>query len=90
MTQTHTPGPWRTVDKTRIEAEGFGLIAALRGESSPHYDTELDANAHLIAAAPDLLEAAEAIESALDGVVCDYEPQIMALRAAIAKARGQA
>ncbi|MGT3569130.1 hypothetical protein ACVQH5_29455 [Klebsiella pneumoniae] len=50
-TATHTPGPW-TVNDVSIESEG-GLIALAykRGKGS------MKANARLIAAAPELLDA---------------------------------
>ena len=51
-------------------------------------------DAHLIAAAPDLLEAAKmALEAALQLARCDYyaenDDHVVALRAAIAKAEGK-
>ena len=63
----HTPGPWEISGKyigtTGYEVgckkhdHGSGFkIAAIRGPSCKQLSNELEANAHLIAATPDLLE----------------------------------
>lgn len=59
----HTPGPWHVVGRPRtypyeaITANGPRVLAKLpRYKHGPH-EPELQANARLIAAAPDLLEA---------------------------------
>lgn len=70
------------------------------GDSQPHHfcGEEADANARLIASAPELLEALEAminnyVALANSGDCGNWdpeeEPQIIAARAAIAKARGE-
>jgi hypothetical protein len=98
---THTPGPWR------IGKSGAGIAAVYPKDARRHApicflgsgtidDTEdfsnAEANAHLIAAAPDLLEASEQAEREL-ARVADKEPQaviaLVAVRAAIAKANGE-
>ena len=62
MKTTHTPGPWTYgpcgPDVAILDANG-GLVAAIR----PQKDTaDIDfANAHLIAAAPDLLACFDAV-----------------------------
>lgn len=66
----HTPAPWEIVDKTRIEAKNYGMLASLRGEVSAHRETVTDANAKLIAAAPDLL--AMLIEAEAHLSYCGY------------------
>lgn len=60
----HTTGPWKTID-TYVESVSGRLVASaivIKGKSLRH-DSELmaeaRANAHLIAAAPELLEVAE-------------------------------
>lgn len=84
----HTPGPW-TLQLSRTEGyvmQGKFCIAALGDCAAPR-----DANARLIAAAPELLDA-------LQAMVDHYGPDHSTLqstpwdraRAAIAKARGQA
>lgn len=84
----HTPGPWEIVDNMR-DPDGFAIYA-------PNEDYQLDRigrcfnkfNAHLIAAAPDLLEALVDLYQSIDGC-CDLTPEVMAkARAAIAKATG--
>lgn len=63
----HTPGPWEiTEDRIvgddilwTIEHSGYGIIGYADG--TPEDDPEKIANARLIAAAPDLLEAADNI-----------------------------
>ena len=66
---THTPGPW-TVDgygdhEVDIYA-GDVLICAMRdGDTDPN-DTALEADARLIAAAPELLAALRVADDALD------------------------
>lgn len=61
----HTPGPWRV----RNDAKDWAIIGA-----EPSWVTAVDkrnhsaeANAHLIAAAPDMLRALEAIRARIDG-----------------------
>lgn len=87
----HTPGPWRLSDDTDI---GF-YPAVQRGRSGGFEvrDSDKDralADARLIAAAPELLEA-------LLGMIVSYEleasplnPALLKARAALAKATGGA
>ncbi len=99
----HTPGPWHLLDGEALEAEGFTTIAetarhAIRGRYAPSkveanhaaaYALD-EANARLIAAAPDLLEAATAIlNSCLSKKVsnqADFERAVGLLNRAYAKA----
>jgi hypothetical protein len=98
----HTPGPWR-------RDSGGGLKGDVRGASGrwvalcwgigngdanrPEYKAECDANAHLIAAAPELLAVAQAARKCIVASMlstrdrAELEP---ALDAAIAKATGSA
>lgn len=85
-----TPGPWRYWFE-----EGYvGEITSANGKLVAGFDTEPnEADARLIAAAPELLGACELIVSAFDalkqGSAARNEPlQINAARAAIAKATG--
>lgn len=89
----HTPGPWVAIcpaegwDGWWVEAAGEQHIAEVTGYQS---DPVRRANAHLIAAAPDLLAACEAALEAIRGDadidwMLNVERQ---LRTAIAKARG--
>jgi hypothetical protein len=90
-TQTHTPGPWRSEGQYVI-GEGNQLIAVAGRSTEPEIRIAHEANARLIAAAPDLLAACELMESVYrQNVVNPGEPSsvLEALQAAIAKARGQ-
>jgi len=93
----HTPGPWKVDEHNDVGAEGRHVATlSLYGDGSD------DANAHLIAAAPDLLEALRTAEAALADIGdADREPgddvewcerraaeALPLVRAAIAKARG--
>ena len=105
-TPKHTPGPW-----VAVKMEGFGTVSYdVRAESDdspfgtykPFYDGEAEygqANAHLIAAAPDLLKECEEALARLEtyilaeGVPREELPQqrrLMGLYSGIAKAKGQA
>ena len=101
MVTKHTPGPWVADDNegfsmwkiySRMSPSGSWVqgpcVAKVIGDSA-----EADANARLIAAAPELLEALEKALDALGGndpydlgyddSICGY------IRAAIAKAKGE-
>jgi len=102
-TTQHTPGPWKVVlDSDQIEGENievhdqFGRAAIIMGEFN---DEETQANARLIAAALELLEALKILysraghanECKLDvtkhqSCTCHMDQA----RAAIAKAEGRA
>ena len=97
----HTPGPWETkpeeCDKPYIRIRGtrLGSRYKVANAITPVYDgvgareaEETRANARLIAAAPELLEALQAIIN--DGLHCDVVPHLHTkARAAIAKATGE-
>ncbi len=89
----YTPGPWRLNDNTKYwKTNIFSITVRKHGVSSstvaniPARATipvsEAWANARLIAAAPDLLEAVKAALS-------DDQPYIEKCKAAIVKARGE-
>lgn len=77
----HTPGPWSMRRGHPYGPDGQPLL--IGGKTH-----EAAANKRLIAAAPDLLEAARAAEQWLSGWA-SASPYIDALRAAIAKATGE-
>lgn len=97
----HTPGPWalgRASDARphcvygpvswRYDGSSVGLIVEVKhhGFSDPHAAPEQEANARLIAAAPELLEALLALrDGPMIECVDDNRVQGM-IRAAIAKA----
>jgi len=112
MNAKHTPGPWR-VESINYDGDGGTLVRrnenngrarcianvwGIKNAKTP--DAESRANSHLIAAAPELLEALEALleregehpdfEDDADG--CDLVVtvgDIRKARAAITKARGE-
>lgn len=90
----HTPGPWHA----EIIEPGkgaliwaFDSIAGMRN-SGDYLPDEFEANARLIAAAPDLLEALMVAQHILNTVTVDslYDAGKEKVRAAIAKATGAA
>ena len=98
---THTPGPWKVtagiVDNPRLMVEddiGNPVCAmSLRGV---YGDTvKMTANAHLISAAPDMLEALEWLSNEFDcrddeyGMVGFTHDEFRKVNAAIRKARGE-
>ena len=92
----YTKGPWFAVRNStywEIQPAGRGEDGAPWNVgdvcSSAPGDADgglQEANARLIAAAPDLLEACEAIVTSLEGGYIEPESAITAVRAAIAKA----
>lgn len=92
----HTPGPWKWHDNGYPQGirsdTGPGAVEICRiggVADAPEDAWECDANARLIAAAPDLLEALEALADKAENVMGDHKAAIIDARAAIAKARGQ-
>jgi hypothetical protein len=78
----HTPGPWK--------ASGFSISAKGSGHIAKALEVYMDrttreANARLIASAPDLLEALEAVIAISDRKHDAWD----AAKAAIAKAKGE-
>ena len=101
----HTPAPWLLNDcddahdcAVTIRTESDTLIAVMADETGEDWsESEILANAHLIAAAPELLEALESIIpdlEQLNGLYSEddnpdsYE-NLRAVRAVIAKAKGE-
>lgn len=106
----HTPGPWGFVmnynwpfrQDVHVMAKGFGLIATVSVDGGlPHIAGKQRANARLIAAAPELLEAMEAVHAFLTdpnigtwqymeyAFYSDISKQLKKIDAALAKARGE-
>lgn len=91
----HTPGPWQATACTTRDGYIIGQSVMVtpyreRCVTYPNIAHTLDeANARLIAAAPELLEAAKAMVAS--GYVMDADsPEWLPLQAAIAKAEGSA
>ena len=70
----HTPGPWEAQERAVYQVDGFGL-AYCEGNKG-------EANACLMAAAPDMLEALERVEKL-------WPDTIKGVRSAINKAKGE-
>jgi hypothetical protein len=94
MESKHTPGPWILNSEKSSVWSGDTIIAAITLKRP-----ETEADARLIAAAPDLLNAAEKVLAGLNARIdasagpCGKTPVfdgIADLHDAIAKARGQA
>lgn len=99
MSTKHTPGPWRVTGGSMtkyVEAtirDGWVQEVAAVGptEADNGYGRQQDANALLIAAAPDLLTALEALmQLESRGRVMPVGKEWDTARAAIAKATGEA
>jgi hypothetical protein len=100
--KNHTPGPWLAIPTTAISRNPDSLrmdIVTTTGEWNPAFIAGdiLPEDARLIASAPDLLSALEAVTKAyVELVQSDYPPswnveknsEVIAARAAIAKAKG--
>ncbi len=98
----HTPGPW-TAQRCSIRAADGKVVAICNGwVNGAGNDATPFANARLIAAAPELLEACERMKAAIDDMLADEELQVtsdvgdLLIQVAtmpsltIAKARGKA
>ena len=95
---THTPGPWLVTRGAQSDAysvesgsQTICLVKFIRGQSlSERGVRQEEANAHLIAAAPDLLTACKAVveEDGFRGSAL-MRKRIDAMRDAIAKAEAQ-
>lgn len=101
----HTPGPWEWSDKYRTaDSErntwsllgdgGYGILSCDGDENSPQsLGKSGEANARLIAAAPELLDALRSMLvqfnfNTITGIVHDESAVIVKAREAIAKATG--
>lgn len=88
-TTNHTPGPW-WLDDDGFIAAGFGdeykTIADPRCMPSQGNESEIDGNSALIAAAPDMFDALQAMVDAFgdqDSLLMDQ------CKAALSKAKGE-
>jgi hypothetical protein len=91
----HTPGPWQArgstvLAKSRIGTNCTDADVAVYGAPLVCESIRSDANARLIAAAPDLLEALRSLELSADLPAMFNDPVRVKARAAIAKAEGSA
>ena len=89
----HTPGWWIAVEDMVRTAEKTTEHSKLVARASGDTDQQAEANARLIAASPELLDACESVL----GFICHNlpasawqdQPWLQPARSAIAKARGQ-
>jgi hypothetical protein len=94
---THTPGPWATDGQFGFldVVSSKGRIAMIDCDNDDIFGADIEANARLIAAAPDLLDALETAEKwvaqyrGLDGHDAAARSMLAVITAAIAKAKGQ-
>jgi hypothetical protein len=91
----HTPGPWH-VEENRayhtsflIYSQAGNQLAQCFNWQNKSFDIAADANARLIAAAPELLEALEWVLNSYEHEYQTKLPAFIAARAAIAKATGE-
>lgn len=87
---THTPGPWEVHEVIDDYVISRGVRSSVTGKginTGEDYEMFSEADAHLIAAAPELLEVLRGILS-LNGVRIDRD-LCKAAQAAIAKAEGR-
>jgi hypothetical protein len=94
MPKQHTPGPWR-VTTAKVMAENGRAICLIENRKLHEGFQESSANASIIAAAPDLLAVLQEIVETIDfkrgtPETEDAERLLIATRAAIAKATGEA
>ena len=102
MSAKHTPGPWfvdKVEDRNAFNIFPVGATHALLAVKGPEFDgahsyaLAAKANAILIAAAPELLEALRGLVASLsdadDEGLIEHASQMEAARAAIAKAVGR-
>ena len=88
MENQHTPGPWMATDATWVRMDGRVGVRVIGIGRFPDVSTdEMQANALLIAAAPDLLAALENLVASADRLEIDFREDGPAM-SAIAKARG--
>ena len=98
MSTKHTPGPWATDEADhdepyqdiKIKAGKHRTVCTVWIDDAPvrDFNAEQDANARLIAAAPELLEALKELMVAADRVSAEPVTWLGKARAAIAKAEG--
>ena len=67
----HTPGPWRISSKSKylVKTDEYRICQVFRSTIDPSLNEQAEADARLIAAAPDLLEA---LKEVLKGMEAAY------------------
>lgn len=85
MTGKPTPGPWNVAHYSKHEKH---IVALIDGKPRSIAGYCLPSDAHLIAAAPDLLEALKGLMPYFEGEHHPDHPDAVIARAAIQKATG--
>lgn len=87
-----TPGPWRVIEKAKPVGWAHFEVAWSDYDELVCDIVYEEADAHLIAAAPEMYEALDAIVNCWDGPLYKHQmlPNIVKARAALKKARGEA
>jgi hypothetical protein len=99
MTAQHTPGPWWVdIDVCVAAGSGVDYLTVAEIVDANTKPGEAEANARLIAAAPELLQAAKNALADIEGILPEFEPSgdrehpawqtIEELKAAILRAEG--
>ena len=96
MTAKFTPGPWKATYDSQLQAaieiyntEDRIIVAVLPDRGTVEAMPEIEANANLIAAAPDMYEALETIERVAGIGMMEDDPARVKARDALRKARGE-
>jgi hypothetical protein len=91
----HTEGPWKVDGKTELcitdDISRFIGSASIMGSDNNYAEAyeEAKANARLMAAAPDLLDALEAMIDSGEIAHCCSSPLVILAKKAIDKAKGE-
>lgn len=95
----HTPGPWRVSSKSKylVRTDDFRVCQVFKSNSNPSLNKIAMADAQLIAAAPELLQALRCALADLEGSLAGYGEHdwdahvksIKEARLAISKATGE-
>ena len=96
MSKKFTPGPWTATYDSQLQAaieiystEDRIIVAVLPDRGTIEAMSEIEANANLIAAAPDMYEALETIERVAGIGMMEDDPARVKARDALRKARGE-
>ena len=91
-----TKGPWKATYDSQLQAaieiyntEDRVMVAVLPDRGTIESMSEIEANANLIAAAPDMYEALETIERVAGIGMMEDDPARVKARDALRKARGE-
>jgi hypothetical protein len=84
----HTPAPWQVSPYGNITSKS--LVIAKVEQMPGNYESEKQANAHLIAAAPDLLSALERAVSIIEELPYPQNYAAVNFMEIIRKAKGEA